>query len=309
MDFHALLTQIAAAQETEQSTVVHCDSCGAEFTPPANVHAAACAFCGSTVVSEPQTHQQLKPGSLLPFKISAGEAQAHFARWLQKLWFAPNQVKRYARPDYHYSGMYVPYWTYDCQTTSFYRGERGDEEKRHNHSEENSKQRREIRWTRVSGRIAKDFDDILVIASESLPKNLTERLEPWDLASLQPYQQEFLSGFQAESYQIDVEAGFKQAKTVIDRQIRGAVQNDIGGDRQKIDDITTDYQAITCKHVLLPVYLAAYRYRDQVYQFVINGRTGEVQGQRPYSKLKIALTIAGIVGVIAAAVAWWNYGA
>ena len=210
------------------------------------------------------------------------------------------------RPDYAYTSMYVPYWTYDCKTTSVYQGERGDKEEQ-NDSEDNAKNRTQVRWSDVSGQLQQDFNDILIVASESLPKDLTERLKPWDLQNLQPYQNEYLSGFQAESYQIDVEAGFKQAKTEMDGQIRSQVRRDIGGDQQRISNVSTQYDAITCKPILLPVYLAAYRYQDKVYQFVINARSGEVQGKRPYSMVKIALTIAGIVGVIAAAVALWNH--
>jgi hypothetical protein len=47
----------------------------------------------------------------------------------------------------------------------------------------------------------------------------------------------------------------------------------------------------------LPVWSAAFRYRQKAYRFVINGRTGQVQGERPYSYWKIAFAI--IFGVIA----------
>jgi hypothetical protein len=44
------------------------------------------------------------------------------------------------------------------------------------------------------------------------------------------------------------------------------------------------------------VWLSAYRYNNKVFQFIINARTGEVQGERPYSAGKITLAvIAGII--------------
>ena len=43
---------------------------------------------------------------------------------------------------------------------------------------------------------------------------------------------------------------------------------------------------LTFKHVLLPVWLAAYRYRGKSFRFVVNGRTGSVEGERPWSSVQ-----------------------
>ena len=59
------------------------------------------------------------------------------------------------------------------------------------------------------------------------------------------------------------------------------------------------YNDVTFKHILLPVYAAAYRYRGTVYQFLVNARTGEVQGNRPWSWWKISLAVlAGLLVVL-----------
>jgi hypothetical protein len=55
---------------------------------------------------------------------------------------------------------------------------------------------------------------------------------------------------------------------------------------------------VTFKHVLLPVWLASYRWRNKPYQVVVNGRTGAVSGERPYSGWKIAFAV--IVALIVA---------
>ena len=52
------------------------------------------------------------------------------------------------------------------------------------------------------------------------------------------------------------------------------------------------------RHLLLPVWIGAYRFQDKVYQVAVNARTGEVQGERPYSKAKIALLVAAVLLVI-----------
>ena len=39
------------------------------------------------------------------------------------------------------------------------------------------------------------------------------------------------------------------------------------------------------------MWLASYRFRGRAYQVSINGRTGEVTGERPYSAIKIAIAV------------------
>ncbi|MDA0328186.1 MAG: hypothetical protein O2958_04170 [Gemmatimonadetes bacterium] len=156
----------------------------------------------------------------------------------------------------------------------------------------------EIRWRPASGMVSRDFDDMLVVGSSSLPRELAEELEPWDLASLVTYADEFLSGFTAERYQIDVRAGWTRAKERMELVIRGDVERDIGGDHQRIHSLATNHAGITFKHVLLPMWICSYRYREKIYRFLVNARTGEVQGQRPWSWVKITLTALAASAVI-----------
>ncbi|HKL56096.1 MAG TPA: primosomal protein N' (replication factor Y) - superfamily II helicase, partial [Roseovarius sp.] len=150
------------------------------------------------------------------------------------------------------------------------------------------------------------FDDVLVLASRSLPKRFTDGLEPWDLSALEPYAPQYLAGFRAEGYAVELDEGFTEAREIMDRAIARDVRFDIGGDRQRIHDIQTQISDVTFKHVLLPVWLAAYKYRGETYRFVVNGRTGRVQGERPWSAWKIALAViagllvAGAVGYVIA---------
>ena len=81
---------------------------------------------------------------------------------------------------------------------------------------------------------------------------------------------------------------FPLARATIDERIRELIRRDIGGDSQRIDSVETRYGRFTFKHVLLPAWVSAYRYRDKVYRFVINAQTGETSGEAPLSWWKIA---------------------
>ena len=95
--------------------------------------------------------------------------------------------------------------------------------------------------------------------------------------------------------------GFQEAQKVMEPRIAQTIRSDIGGDVQRISSANSSYDKITFKHILLPVWICAYRYKEKVYRFLINARTGEVQGERPWSAIKIALAVlsalvAGFLG-------------
>jgi len=112
-------------------------------------------------------------------------------------------------------------------------------------------------------------------------------LEPWDVSELKPYQPAYLSGHKAQRYQLDLGEGFEQAKAIMAPMIEADARQDIGGNEQRVHQIATAYSGITFKHLLLPVWISAYRFQSAVYQVLVNARTGEVQGERPYSAWKV----------------------
>ena len=305
LDFQQALSADLALSDTVEIRTVSCPNCGARFEFEANAHAMECPFCATPVVIDTGTTRVIKPQGLLPFAITEPDARAMMTKWLGALWFAPNGLREYARKGRKLQGIYVPYWTYDADTKSRYRGERGTvyyvtRTVRRN-GQTVTERVQKVRWHTVSGRVARWFDDVLVLASRALPKKYTDGLEPWDLAGLEPYQPEYLAGFRAEGYTIDLEEGYQEARAKMDAIIRREVRFDIGGDRQRIHQIQTVVSDVTFKHILLPVWMAAYKYRGKTYRFVVNGRSGRVQGERPWSIWKITFAVLA-VAIIAAIV-------
>ena len=296
---HQALLELSQAQPMSSSRQTQCEACGAHFKFEENIHAGECPFCGTAIVIGTTQSQLIKPKSLLPFEIEEDEAKQQFRNWLKGLWFAPNKVKKYARDETKLAGVYLPYWTYDSYTETTYTGDRGNiyyenQRVRFRHKGRlMSEVRRvsKIRWLPVRGRVGRFFDDVLIGASRSLPRQILDRLQPWDLENLVPYNEKYLSGFHSEYYQIEVDEGFDRAKQVMDSVINQDIIFDIGGDRQRIHHRRTDHSDTTYKHCLLPIWSAAFRYRGKSYRFVINGRTGQIQGERPYSYWKIGLTV------------------
>jgi DNA-directed RNA polymerase subunit RPC12/RpoP len=283
---------------------VQCQSCGAKsiFMPPQV--AGRCEFCGVQIVAQPKSADPiLTPSGLLPFLITQQQASSELRTWLSTRWFAPNSLKHFAQPEAIH-GVYLPFWTYDTNTRTNYTGQRGEyyyETETYYTTDAKGKQERRTRevrhtrWYSASGTVTAWFNDVLIPATLSLSQNRLAALEPWDLAKLRPYEPAFLSGFKAQRYQVNLKQGFELAKQVIAPEIERDVRNDIGGDEQRIDHLSTLYSEIMFKHLLLPVYAGAYRYNGKVFQILVNGRTGEIQGERPYSFWKIALLVVSIL--------------
>jgi hypothetical protein len=295
----------AASAPVEETRVLGCPSCGArvEFDPA--VHSKECPFCATPVVTDTGTDRHIKPAALVPFALDERAAQAAMKAWLGSLWFAPNGLAAYARKGRRPSGIYVPFWTFDARTRTEYAGRRGDiHHVRKTVIRDGKRQTVSVpvtRWRDVRGRVARLFDDVLVLASPSLPKAHTDALAPWDLAQLIPYAPGYLSGFRAEAYRVGLEDGLREARAAMDAQIARDIRFDIGGDRQEIASAHTEVSDVTFKHVLLPIWVAAYRYRGRSFRFVVNGQTGRVQGERPYSAAKIAIAVLLMVLLLAAA--------
>lgn len=305
-DFHQALIELAQAKpDTVEIAQIQCDACGAGFKFAGSIHAGECPFCGTTIVTSTAQTKPITPKSLLPFKINEQQAKQQFRRWLKGLWFAPNKVKKYAQDDAKLIGVYIPYWTFDSSTETTYLGARGDvyyvsqevQTVRDGRMVNEIRQVPQTRWTPVRGRVARFFDDVLIGASKSLPRQILDQLEPWDLANLEAYNESYLTGFTSEYYQVNLDQGFDEAKRKMDNVVYQDIAFDIGGDQQRVDQFNTQHNNTSYKHCLLPVWSAAFRYQQKTYRFVINGRTGQVQGERPYSYWKIAFAI--IFGVIA----------
>jgi ribosomal protein S27E len=290
-----------------QALEVTCSGCGAVvvFDPPQV--AGNCSFCGADLVAQPKAADPLiAPDAVLPAKVPKDKAQAEVKQWLQSRWFAPNALKRMARQE-GIAGVYLPFWDYDAATVSQYRGERGQHYWENETYEEDdgrggrvqrTRQVQRTAWYPAAGEVSREFEDVLIAASTSVSEHRLNALQPWDLESLCPYEPAYLSGFKAQRYQVELPGGFEKAKSVMASQIEQDVRRAIGGDEQQIQSVDTQYSAVVFRHLLLPVWIGAYRFQSRAFQVVVNARTGEVQGERPYSAAKIMLLVLVILFVI-----------
>ncbi|GAB5523124.1 MAG: hypothetical protein Roseis2KO_09960 [Roseivirga sp.] len=316
LDFEAYLDKETAGADSLTVQAIDCTNCGATTTMESTIASTACPYCSTPLITkDAHVETLIKPGSLLPFKLTKAQGLASFKRWMKKLWFKPSALTKQALSFDHFKGVYLPYFTYDADTHTFYTGQRGEyyyvtetyTTVEDGKTVTKTRQVQKTRWYSVSGYIDRAFDDILICASKSVPEKQIDKLEPWGLHDLIPFDEKYLSGYITEKYQLDLKMGFVKAKHVMEPYITELIHRDIGGDLQRIHSKQTTHRQITFKHLLLPAYVSAYKFKGKLYRFVINARTGEVQGERPWSYGKIALAVLGGIAVVALIV-WLTQG-
>ena len=298
--------------------VANCDTCGAQVSFDQAATSKVCVYCGSSNVLEQEANRNaLRPESLVPLDVGRGAAETSFRSWLKGLWFRPNELKRTKRFDA--VGVYVPFWTYDCHahsdwsadagyyywvTQTYWTTVNGKRVMR-------TRQVRKVRWVPAWGERDDDFDDILIHASASQSAKLVRKLGDFDTGGLVPYKPEYLAGWHAEEYQVDLEHGWEGALDHVKGAQQSRCSGDVPGDTQRFLRVQNAISRVRWKHVLLPIWSIAYRYKEKTYTVLIHGQTGKVVGEAPYSWFKIlglafaviaavlfTLLIAGVIGAL-----------
>ncbi len=288
--------------------VIRCQGCGAETVLPQNATAELCAFCGSPHVLDDQSEAGIAPESVVPFRATQEEAVSAFRKWLNKRWFAPAKAKRMATLG-QISGVYLPHWTYDADTTSLYTGEAGHYYyvtvpvvvTKDGKQVTEMRQERRIRWSPARGIVHNGFDDVLVAGSRRLPEGLLSRVRPFDLDQLCLFKPGFLSGFLSEKPSVTLKEGWETAQEKIDDAMRDLARQDIlrHADEARISSLHSEYRDVRYKLTLLPMWLSSFAYNSKIFHVLINGQTGKAGGEAPVSPWRVLTAVALGAAVIA----------
>lgn len=307
LELQGYLRDMGAQSHSEEITMLHCKNCGANQHVEENYKSLHCVYCSMPLIVEDIYKEDwIIPGAVLPFQIDQKKAHQVFKIWVSKLWFAPNKLKRAALDPAHTKGLYSPYWTFDAELFATYSGERGDyyyvsvpyTTTQNGRSVTRNKQERRTRWSPARGTISGFVDDTLTKASKQKAGVIPTKIARWDLKKLQPFDSSFLAGFVTEKYTIPLKDGHLESEKEANHIARRWARRDIGGDEQRISSLNMTLSNETFKHILLPVYISAYQFKGKRYNFFVNGESGVLSGDRPYSFWKIFFFIISIILVI-----------
>lgn len=238
----ALLTaEELPADRVSEQLLFCCPSCGSRTRVNADQPTLSCGFCGSRAINpEAQRTRLIEPAGVLPFQLGRAAATTSFRTWLAGHWLAPNKLQSGAVLD-NLHGIYLPFWTFDAQAYSEWKGERGD----HYHVSVSStdsqgrpttRQEQRTRWSTERGTHEHFYDDLLLLASRSLAnqqQHVEAVLDDYDLDAVVDYDARVLLGWEAEVYGIDLAEGLEEARATFREQEVESCKQELGGDEQR----------------------------------------------------------------------------
>lgn len=299
----ALTERLVRGRIGSGSRQVRCRECQAEVEVPDEISATRCEFCGSALLLvEEAAEDHYLPESMIPFSIDRAQAVRAFQSWLGGLWLRPANLRR-AASLHELHGVYIPYWAFGCTAISRYSADAGYtywvEQRVPGPPEGEVRRVARTRWEPCSGQRHDRHENHLVCASRGLPSEL-RGAHRFELAGLLPYTAEYLLGFAAERYAVDLQAAWQRARGEIESIQDQRCAADVPGDTHRALSTTHQIERVRFKHVLLPMWIATYRYRGRLHRFLVNGQSGQVVGTAPYSPWKLALVSVLFVSLVAA---------
>lgn len=284
---------------------LNCKNCGAVLRHDGNTTSTVCPFCGSSHIIKTNLEEEVIPiTGIVPFSINKKECNIQFHKWIKNKFFAPKKFKD-SKFELDLYPIYLPYWTFDMECYTEYEARRGDYEyvwveKKDAQGNTVRERERKIHWSYRSGSCRDSFDDIMVLGSTNNNNHYyIRRVCKFDFNSMEKFNSKFLVGYAGEKISLPLDQGFEEAKRSIQHKINHSIEWDVGGDEVRILSKHTQYEDVTFKQVLVPIYNGLYSYNGKQYNFVMNGQTAQFAGGYPTSAAKIFVFIASILCAIA----------
>lgn len=285
--------------------VARCTRCAAQVAFDERATADACAFCGaSLVLQQSDLRNRIRPESLVPLDVGRETVEKAFRDWLRGLWFRPTSLR--ASRAQRAIGIYVPFWTFDARVHSQWSADAGFYYyvtvpvvvMVNGRMQTQMRTERRVRWEPAWGERDDAYDDVLVHASQGVPADLAAELGAFDLSKLVPYRPEYLAGWHAEEYAVDLAGGWEAAQQRIVASQEARCSGDVPGDTQRDLRVRNVIRDVRWKHVLLPVWSLTYAHAGKTWSVLVHGQSGKVVGKAPLSWAKILLLVLAVVAAI-----------
>ncbi len=276
---------------SEENNLYSCPNCGASIiTDNRDSASAYCHYCNSAVILTGRLSGEYKPDKIIPFKKTKQDAINGFMQWCGKKFFVPNDFKSQKTLE-EIRGIYVPYWLADCCVE----GELIANAKKTSTSRLGDYITTTIKEYHIVRKGSIIYRKVPADGSSRANDLLMENIEPFDYNELEDFKMSYLSGHNAEKYDIDKDSIFPRILERTRISAEKSFKNTIKG-YSIITSKTSkfDITHINWDYAMLPMWFLSYKYKNKYYHFAMNGQTGKFAGELPVSKLKIFLTGAAI---------------
>lgn len=279
-----------------------CQGCGASMSYDASARTLRCPFCGSERLEHQRDAKVLRPSRVVPFAIDEARALAQMRHWMGSSFWRPGDLAQAAvvlklRP------VYVPYWVFSARTFTYWTadtsrtppGARSD-------------------WYPLSGEHRSRYEGVLVGASGVLTPGETSAIAPFDLSAAVPPEQVDLENAVYEQFRVQRKYARPLAHQGLESLEAAACRQYVPGNCRNMK-VNVRVEGLSAEPMLLPVWILAYRYRDQTHRFLVNGQTGRCTGTAPFSWQKamgvaalIVVALAILLGCLGLAGMWASAG-
>jgi hypothetical protein len=281
----------AKAGETQKSTNNFvCQGCGASMSYDASAQTLRCPFCGSDGLDKRDDAKMLQPEFIVPFALERSQAERVMRDWLGKGFWRPGDLASSAAIQ-TITPVFVPYWVFAATTHTYWTADTSKTPAGASAS-----------WYPISGEHAGSYSGVLVGASNALTPAETFAICPFDLAKGVDPESINLSNVVYEQFVVQRKYARPQAQASLEELERNACRQYVPGNARNVH-VNVKLEGLTSQPILLPVYIMAYRYKDRLFRFLINGQTGQATGQAPFSYRKLfailGIAAAVVVGIMA----------
>ncbi len=282
-----------------------CENCGSEVDAPREQLSLRCPFCDTAYVAELPLEQRTsqRPEFIIGFEVSREKAQELFFQWIGKNgFFRPGDLVTKAATEKQH-GVYIPFWHFSMKATSEWSAQIGEHWYRtETYTVKNSEGKTEVRtrtvqeteWWPLSGIYRKYYSGYMVSASKGLSQAEALAIQPYQLNTMMRYRPMYLAGWMSEEYSVSREEALAVTQQEFRTRERNAISRFLPGDIQSGLTVRTELEVGGSDLILLPIHVLSYRYGDKIYRFLVNGQTGKMQGEKPWSSSRITAVVVAV---------------
>ena len=264
-----------------------CQGCGASMSYDASAETLRCPFCGSQRLEEQPAAKQLAPKRVVPFAIDRDEAERHMRKWLAKGFWRPGDLSTRAAID-EMAAVYVPYWVFRAKVHTYWTAD----------SSETPRGARAA-WYPMAGEHDGEYTGVLVGASGALTPGETHSICPFYLDQAVAPDAADLKNTTVEQFRVQRKYARPLAREGLRQLEAAAIAAEQVPGKERNVHVNLRVEDMSSEPVLLPVWIMAYKYKEKLFRFLINGQTGQATGEAPMSWRKIGSAIgASAIGAL-----------
>ena len=280
-----------------------CQACGAEIITDEEVAATECVYCGNPSVMPQVFSGAYRPDGVIPFKKSKQEAQnalrehCRGKKLLPRGFMDENRIEKV-------TGVYVPFWLFeaDAEADMTYKATKIATHREGNYMVTNTAHFLLHRGGHLG------FNAVPVDGSKKMDDTLMESIEPYESDKAEAFNTGYLSGYQAQRYDLDAAECQPRANERIRQSVTAAMAGTVMGYASAVPVNTQiQLQQGQVRQVLMPVWMLNTRWQDKTYTFAMNAQTGRFIGDLPVDKGKFWKWLLGLalgIGVGGTAIAY-----